>query len=81
MAASDYWGYLVRPDKSPSPVFEQLLLGIANYIVSDDVVLQFMRQLRCHSDSCCDAESKHCTVGYHMLDTHQACCFLPSRWR
>ncbi|MCJ1271004.1 hypothetical protein MMC22_010903 [Lobaria immixta] len=32
VAASDYWGYLVRPDKSPSPVFEQLLMGIANYI-------------------------------------------------
>ncbi|MCJ1424684.1 hypothetical protein MMC29_002572, partial [Sticta canariensis] len=32
VAASEYWGYFVRPDKSPSPVFEQLLLGIANYI-------------------------------------------------
>ncbi|KAL8746711.1 MAG: hypothetical protein Q9190_001304 [Brigantiaea leucoxantha] len=28
----EYWGYLIRPDNSPSPVFEQLLLGIANYI-------------------------------------------------
>ncbi|KAL8750697.1 MAG: hypothetical protein Q9184_006333 [Pyrenodesmia sp. 2 TL-2023] len=27
-----YWGYLIKPDKSPSAVFEQLLLGIANYI-------------------------------------------------
>lgn len=34
MAPIEYWGYLVKPDKSPSPVFEQLLLGIANYIVS-----------------------------------------------
>lgn len=33
LAASDYWGYLVESDKRPSPVFEQLLLGIANYIV------------------------------------------------
>lgn len=30
----EYWGgYLIKEDKSPSPVFEQLLLGIANYIV------------------------------------------------
>ena len=27
-------GYLFRPDKSPTPFFEQLLLGIAIYIVS-----------------------------------------------
>ncbi|MCJ1272817.1 hypothetical protein MMC21_000606 [Puttea exsequens] len=32
VAAHEYWGYLIRPDKSPSPVFEQLLLGVANYI-------------------------------------------------
>ena len=32
--SGDYWGYLVKPDKSPSPVFERLLLGIANYIVN-----------------------------------------------
>jgi len=30
----DFWGpYLIKPDKSPTLVFEQLLLGIANYIV------------------------------------------------
>lgn len=40
MAASEYWGYLVKPDKSPSPVFEQLLLGIANYIVRDNAHIQ-----------------------------------------
>ena len=33
IAADEYWGYLIKEDKSPSPVFEQLLLGIANYIV------------------------------------------------
>lgn len=33
MAAEEYWGYLIKDDKSPSPVFEQLLLGIADYIV------------------------------------------------
>ena len=27
-------GYLLQPDKSPTPFFEQLLLGIAYYIVS-----------------------------------------------
>ena len=34
VAAHEYWGYLIKPDKFPTPVFEQLLLGIANYIVS-----------------------------------------------
>ena len=33
VAAHEYWGYLINPDKSPTPVFEQLLLGVANYIV------------------------------------------------
>lgn len=27
-----FWGYLIKSDKSPSALFEQLLLGIANYI-------------------------------------------------
>ncbi|KAL9581164.1 MAG: hypothetical protein Q9212_004061 [Teloschistes hypoglaucus] len=30
--APEYWGYLIKSDKSPSIIFEQLLLGIANYI-------------------------------------------------
>ncbi len=34
VAAYEYWGYLIKPDKSPTPVFEQLLLSVANYIVS-----------------------------------------------
>lgn len=34
VAAQEYWGYLIKPDKSPTPIFEQLLLGVANYIVS-----------------------------------------------
>ena len=34
VAPQEYWGYLITADKSPSPVFEQLLLGVANYIVS-----------------------------------------------
>lgn len=32
-AAVEYWGYLVAPDKSPKPILESLLLGIAHYIV------------------------------------------------
>ncbi|KAL8820262.1 MAG: hypothetical protein Q9223_001494 [Gallowayella weberi] len=32
----EYWGYLVNSDKNPSPIFEQLLLGIANYIPEKD---------------------------------------------
>ena len=31
--AAQYYGYLIQPDKNPSPVLEQLLLGIASYIV------------------------------------------------
>ncbi len=30
----DYWGYLIEPDKTPTPLLRDLLLGIANYIVS-----------------------------------------------
>lgn len=30
----DEFGYLIRSDNSPTPFFEQLLLEIANYIVS-----------------------------------------------
>jgi hypothetical protein len=33
-SAQEYWGYLIMPDKAPAPLLEQLLLGIANYIVS-----------------------------------------------
>ena len=29
----EYWGYLVKADKNPSVILEQLLSGIANYIV------------------------------------------------
>lgn len=32
--AQEYWGYLMQTDRSPTPVFEQLILGVANYIVS-----------------------------------------------
>ena len=33
MPTEEYWGYLIKEDKSPAPIFEQLLLGIASYIV------------------------------------------------
>ena len=33
--AADYWGYLIEADKSAAPKLEQLLLGIAKYIVRD----------------------------------------------
>ena len=32
-AEAKYWGYLITPKKTPTPKFEQLLLGIAHYIV------------------------------------------------
>ena len=34
VAAQEYWGYLIKPDRNPAPLLEQLLLGIAYYIVS-----------------------------------------------
>ena len=33
IAAQEYWGKLIRLDNTPTPLLEQLLLGIANYIV------------------------------------------------
>lgn len=38
MTTEEYWGYLIKEDKSPAPVFEQLLLGIANYIVGHSAI-------------------------------------------
>lgn len=50
----EYWGYLIKEDKSPAPVFEQLLLGIANYIVRSALPMNLVvvnRQLtRLHGD-------------------------------
>lgn len=31
---AEFWGALINPDKSPSPLLEQLCLGIAQVIVS-----------------------------------------------
>jgi len=30
----NYWGTLIRPDKSPAPLLELLCLGIAQFMVS-----------------------------------------------
>ena len=35
-AAEDQWGYLIKPDKTATPLLEELLLGIAHYIVSNN---------------------------------------------
>lgn len=43
IATEEFWGYLIKDDKSPSPVFEQLLLGIANYIVRSEYDNPHMR--------------------------------------
>ena len=42
VAAQQYWGYLIKADKSPTPIFEQLLLGVANYIVSACSVIPWL---------------------------------------
>ena len=31
---AEFWGALINPDKSPSPLLEQLCLGIAQLMVS-----------------------------------------------
>lgn len=41
VAAQEYWGYLINPDRSPTPVFEQLLLSVANYIVRFSYAIVF----------------------------------------
>ena len=33
-ATAGYWGELIKRDKTPSKLLQELLLGIANYIVS-----------------------------------------------
>lgn len=38
-AAQEYWGYLINPDKSPTALFEGLLLSIAHYIVSPEEMI------------------------------------------
>ena len=33
--AKDYWGYLIKPDKCGTQLFDRLLKGIAEVIVSE----------------------------------------------
>ena len=61
----EYWGYLIRPDKSPSPVFEQLLLGVANYIVSLSPAI-FLNQ---RSYYLCSAELARRSMGHQQPDS------------
>ena len=42
--AQEFWGYLIERDKTPTPLLEQLLLGLANYIVST-LVQRFLSEL------------------------------------
>lgn len=77
MATEDYWGYLIKEDKSPAPVFEQLLLGIANYIVRQTPPSLYAVVNRADKA----AESTDRTLGHPMPDTGQACSLLPTRWR
>lgn len=46
MPTEEYWGYLIKEDKSPAPIFEQLLLGIANYIVCFPLPMKFALLVR-----------------------------------
>lgn len=50
-----YWGYLIQPDKSPSPLLQELLLGIAHYIVSTPLETGDKRILTSISEQACYA--------------------------
>lgn len=79
VAANDYWGYLIKPDKSPSPLLEKLLLGIANYIVSN---ICRSNTGPTSADSFAPTDSKHLPMGYPMPHSEQACSLLsPCRWQ
>lgn len=73
VAASEYWGYLIKPDNSPSPLLENLLLGIANYIVSS--ICRSNAKLT-SADSFVPKDDKHLPMGYPMPHPEQACSLL-----
>jgi hypothetical protein len=78
VAAQEYWGYLINPDKSPTPVFEQLLLGVASYIVRFSYILGLGI---IDSQNFAIAEQERCPVAHQLSYTHQARIILPSsRW-
>ena len=80
MTTEEYWGYLIKEDKSPAPVFEQLLLGIANYIVGHSAHL-ISAVCIVSLQGCLATEWTDRTLGHQLPDTSQACSLLPSRWR
>lgn len=73
VAASQYWGYLIKPDKSPSLLLERLLLGIANYIVS--TICRSSTRLT-SADSFAPTDDKHLPMGYPIPHSEQACSLL-----
>ena len=82
VAAYQYWGYLIRPDKSPTPVLEQLLLGVANYIVSPSPIFSYSLSEKVLLTYVLPRiESPHRTMGRPMPDPSEIGCLLPSRRR
>ena len=84
VAPQEYWGYLIKPDKSPSPVLEQLLLGVANYIVRYLIASLWACNLLCMTQPLTifhSSEFSHCPVEPSMSDAGEARCLLPARRR
>ena len=79
VAAQEYWGYLIKPDKSPTPVFELLLLGVANYIVSACSPIYPMTLCESRLMTTRIAEQAHCAMGHPDPYARQARSFLPPR--
>lgn len=73
VAASQYWGYLIKPDKSPSLLLEKLLLGIANYIVS---TICRSSAGSTSADRFAPTDNKHLPMGHPIPDSEQACSLL-----
>lgn len=73
VAASQYWGYLIKPDKSPTMLLEKLLLGIANYIVST-ICRSTGRSTS--ADQFAPKGDKCLPMGYPISHPEQACSLL-----
>lgn len=73
VAASQYWGYLIKPDKSPTLLLEKLLLGIANYIVST-ICRSTARSTS--ADQFAPTGDKRLPMGYPIPHSEQACSLL-----
>lgn len=83
VAAHEYWGYLIKPDKNPTAVFEQLLYGIANYIVYLPLALHFDQDSGAgtKADSYYFAETPSRAMGYELSYAREARYLLSSCWR